>query len=261
VDYAALVDDLADEHDALDALVATIDEQRWLIETPSPGWTVRDQIGHLAYYDEASALAAQDPDRFRADDSRVPRGTREPDQLARSRAMAGAEVLAWWRRARASMLDAFRALGPKARLPWYGPDMSATTFVTARVQETWGHGQDVADALGVAWTDTDRLRHVAHLGVITRGYSFGNQGRAVPATDVRVELTSARGAVWAWGDARAVNRVRGRARDFCLVVTRRRHVADTELVVEGPVATEWMSIAQAFAGPAGDGRRPGQFSR
>ena len=170
--------------------------------------------------------------------------------------IAGAEVLAWWRRARAGELAAFRALEPKTRLPWFGPDMSVASFVTARVEETWGHGQDVADALGVAWTDTDRLRHVAHLGVITRGYSFTNQGRPAPTADVRVELTSARGVAWTWGEAGATNRVRGPAVDFCRVVTRRRHVADTRLVARRSAAEEWLRIAQAFAGPPTDGRAP-----
>ncbi len=261
LDYRALCDDLIAEHDALDRLVADLDERAWSLPTPAPGWTARDQIGHLAYYDEASALAARDPDAFRTDDARVPREGREREQLARGRALSGGDLLAWWRRARGEMLAAFRRLDGKARLPWYGPEMSAASFVTARLEETWGHGQDVADALGVAWTDTDRLRHVAHLGVITRGYSFANQGREAPSDDVRVELTNASGAPCAWGDDRAPNRVRGSMRDFCLVVTRRRHVADTDLVVEGPVATAWMTIAQAFAGPPGEGRKPGQFGR
>ena len=259
MDYQTLCDDLEAEQQALDDLVASVDPSRWLIETPSPGWTVRDQIAHLAYSDDVAAHAARDPDGFRRDLARRPREERQADQLARGRALAGPDVLAWWRRARADELAAFRALESKTRLPWFGPDMSVASFVTARVEETWGHGQDVADALGAAWTDTDRLRHVAHLGVITRGYSFTNQGRPAPSEDVRVELTSARGAAWAWGDAGATNRVRGPAIDFCRVVTRRRHVADTRLVVEGPVATAWMTIAQAFAGPAGEGRRPGQF--
>jgi uncharacterized protein (TIGR03084 family) len=260
MDYEALCDDLAAEQEALDRIVAGIDARQWLIETPSPGWTVRDQIAHLAYSDEVAEHAARDPDGFRRDLARRPREVRQADQLARGRALAGPDVLAWWRRARADEVTAFRKLGPRVRLPWFGPDMSAASFVTARVEETWGHGQDVADALGVAWTDTDRLRHVAHLGVITRVYSFTNQGRPAPTDDVRVELTSARGVQWTWGDVAATNRVRGRAIDFCRVVTRRRHVADTRLVVEGPVASAWMTVAQAFAGPPGAGRQPGQFS-
>lgn len=259
MDYETLCDDLDAEQQALDDLVVGIDDRQWLLATPSPGWTVRDQIAHLAYSDEAAAHAARDPDGFRRELAHRPRELRQAEQLTLGRALAGAQVLGWWRRARAEELAAFRALGAKARLPWFGPDMSAMSFVTARVEETWGHGQDVADALGKPWTDTDRLRHVAHLGIITRGYSFTNQGRPAPADDVRVELRSARGDEWVWGDAGAAHRVRGPAIDFCRVVTRRRHVADTRLVVEGRVAIEWMTIAQAFAGPPGDGRRPGDF--
>ena len=172
-----------------------------------------------------------------------------------------AELLRRWRVARAGMLGALRALGARTRLPWFGPPMSALTFGSARLQETWGHGQDVADALGVERVATDRLRHVAHLGVLTRAYSFTNQGRPAPAVEVRVELVSPGGSRWTWGPADAADRVTGPALDFCLVVTRRRHVADTDLVVEGPVASTWMEIAQAFAGPPGSGRRPGQFPR
>lgn len=261
VDHLPLCDELAAEHDALDRLVAPLDAQAWATPTPAPRWTVHDQIGHLAYYDEASALAARAPDAFSAGDVALPQNEREALQLARGRAMSPAEMLAWWRRVRTDMLAAFRAVPRRARLPWYGPSMSVASFVTARLEETWAHGQDVADALGVEWTDSDRLRHVAHLGVITRRYSFENRGRAAPPDDVRVELTGASGAAWTWGETTAANRIRGRARDFCLVVTRRRHVSDTGLVVEGPVATAWMSIAQAFAGEPGDGRRPGQFRR
>jgi uncharacterized protein (TIGR03084 family) len=119
----------------------------------------------------------------------------------------------------------------------------------------------VADALGVTRAATERLRHVAHLGVITRGFSFTNQARPAPAEDVRVELRSPTGAPWIWGDPHAANRVAGPALDFCLVVTRRRHVADTRLDVRGPVAEEWMLRAQAFAGPPGPGRKPGQFPK
>jgi uncharacterized protein (TIGR03084 family) len=219
---------------------------------------VRDQIAHLAYSDVSARLAVTDAEAWRRE-FLVGRADREQRQREAGRSRGPTELLAWWRESRRAMLDAFRPLDRRARLPWFGPPMSALTFATARLEETWGHGQDVADALGVRRVDTDRLRHVAHLGVLTRGYSFVNQGRPAPTDDVRVELTSPGGETWTWGDASARNRVRGSARGFCLVVTRRRHIADTDLVAEGPVARRWMEIAQAFAGPPGSGRRPGQF--
>ncbi len=115
--------------------------------------------------------------------------------------------------------------------------------------ETWSHGQDVADALGAEWPATDRLRHVAHIGVSTRGWSYVNRGEAVPEGDVRVELTAPSGAVWTWGSEDAENRVSGAALDFCLVATQRRHLDDVSLETTGDLARGWMEIAQAFAGP------------
>ena len=257
---SALCDDLEAEHAALDALVADLEASRWDTPTPAQGWTIRDQIAHLACSDVAARLAAADAAGW-ACEIALSREERERRQLETARRRSPGELLAWWRESRRAMLAALRSLDRSARLPWYGPPMSALTFTSARLEETWGHGQDVADALGIRRPDTDRLRHIAHLGVLTRAYSFTNQGRRAPSADVRVELTSPGGEKWVWGAETADNRVTGSARGFCLVVTRRRHVADTDLVAEGPVAREWLEIAQAFAGPPGAGRRPGQFRR
>jgi uncharacterized protein (TIGR03084 family) len=138
--------------------------------------------------------------------------------------------------------------------------MSPASFITARLMETWSHGLDVADAVGRASPDTDRLRHVAYLGVRTRAYSYTVRGKEQPPTPVRVELTAPSGETWVFGDADAADVIRGTATDFCRVVTQRRHLSDTNLEIHGPAAEEWMAIAQAFAGPPGQGRRPGEFA-
>ena len=70
----------------------------------------------------------------------------------------------------------------------------------------------------------------------------------MPAAPVRVELTLPSGAGWAAGEDGAAECVRGTAEEFCLVVTQRRNLADTALIVEGPATAEWMAIAQCFAG-------------
>ena len=155
------------------------------------------------------------------------------------------------------MVDVFRALDPKTRLPWYGPAMAAPSFATARLMETWAHGQDIADTFGIVRTPTDRLKHVAHIGVRARAFSYVTNGREVPADDIRVALISPNGETWSWNDdAGDDNTVTGPALDFCLLVTQRRNVADTALVVTGPLAEDWLGIAQAFAGPPGSGRAP-----
>jgi uncharacterized protein (TIGR03084 family) len=250
--------DLQAEHEALDVIVGGLDASGWDVPTPAEGWAVRDQISHLAYFDGTAVLAATDPDRF-ADHLAVALGDLEgaiTEPVRRGRAMAPEELLAWWRAGRVELLDALRPLDPGARLPWYGPPMAARSFATARLMETWAHGQDVVDALGASRPPTDRLRHIAHIGVRTRSFSYAVRGMAAPEGDVRVELTPpAGGEPWTWGDS-ATDRVRGPALDFCLLVTQRRHRDDTALEVTGPMAAEWMGIAQAFAGPPGPGRAP-----
>jgi uncharacterized protein (TIGR03084 family) len=133
--------------------------------------------------------------------------------------------------------------------------MSAMSFATSRLMETWAHGQDIADGLDVATVPTARLRHVAELGVRTRGFSFTARGQRAPDVDVRVELDAPDGSLWMWGTS-DVDVVRGPARDFCLVVTQRRHPSDTALEISGDVARAWIAIAQAFAGPPTDQRPP-----
>jgi len=252
--------DLVAEQASLDELVAGLSPNQWAVPTPAPGWTVADHVGHLAWFDARAAMAVTDPEGF----SRLARSDLEADDpmeahLARSRSLSPAGLLAWWRKERRRLAAALARLEPGRRLAWYGPEMGARSFVTARLMEAWAHGQDVADALGRRRAPTDRLRHVAHLGVATRRYSYLARGLQPPVSGVYVELASPSGGRWEWGWPGEADQVRGPAEDFCLVVTRRRHLDDTALEVRGEGARTWMAVAQAFAGPPGPGRAPGQF--
>ncbi len=253
----AICDDLEAEHAALDAVLADISEAEWNTDTPAEGWTIKDQISHLAYFDETGTAAATDADRFRAGAAELmenPRGVDAAGDIGR--AMTGAEVLDWWRTARTSMVEAFRKLDAKDRLPWYGPDMGARSFATARLMETWAHGQDIIDTLGVDREATDRLRHVAHIGVGARRFAYMVNSLELPEPGVYVELTAPSGETWTWGDPEWKDSIKGDALDWCLLVTQRRHLDDTTLEVSGNAAAEWASIAQSFAGPPGGGREP-----
>ncbi|HEY1279823.1 MAG TPA: TIGR03084 family metal-binding protein [Acidimicrobiales bacterium] len=256
----AITADLAAEHEALDVVVRDRPDADWAVPTPAPGWAVRDQIAHLWYFDGTAVLAATDPEAFKATTTALlaagPDAALEP-----SRRLRPAELLTAWRQGRAELLEVLARLDPSARIPWYGPAMAARSFATARLMETWAHGQDVVDALGVTREPTDRLRHVAHIGVRARPFSYAVRGLEVPAGEVHVALDPPGGGErWTWNNPASPDRVTGPALDFCLVVTQRRHPADTTLAVEGPLATDWIAIAQAFAGPPGEGRRPGQFA-
>ena len=256
-EYEALCADLAAEHAALDKIVAGLPEADWHRATPAVGWTIQDQIVHLALTDQAAAFAAAEPERFAEYRARTPEARAE--QLDTAGALAPPELLTLWREHRERLLAALRGVEARARIVWFGPPMSAMSHATARLMETWAHGQDVVDALAIDRPPTHRLKHIAHLGVRTRAYSYGMRGLPAPETDVLVELRGPDDEVWRWGDPGAPDQVRGSALDFCLVVVQRRHVDDTDLQCRGSRAREWLLIAQAFAGQAGEGRQPGQF--
>jgi uncharacterized protein (TIGR03084 family) len=248
-----LCDDVAAEHEALDAVVA--ESADWDLATPADGWSIRDAISHLWFFDQRALLALTDADAFAADAERL-LATGVDASVEPGRSMSRDELLTAWRSDREGLVAYARTVQPSTRVPWYGPPMAARSFLTARLMETWAHGQDVVDALGVERAPTTRLRHVAHIGVRARPYSYVVNGRILPDADVRVELDAPDGTTWSWGDDASTDRVAGPALDFCLLVTQRRHLDDVSLTIEGDGAREWMSFAQAFAGPAGPGREP-----
>jgi uncharacterized protein (TIGR03084 family) len=233
-----LLDDLAAEHAALDAVVAPLDPAAWDRATPSPGWAIRQQIAHLTYFDEQAALTVTDPAAYEAGRDAALADLDSFDTAGPYGADPGVALLERWRAGRAALLAAFDGVDPKARLPWYGPPMSARSFLTARLMETWAHGVDVTDALGLAPSSSDRLRHIAHLGVVTRGWSYAVRGVEAPAAEVFVSLVAPSGALWTWGGAEQPDRVEGGALDFCLVVSQRRALGDTGLRAEGAAAAE-----------------------
>jgi uncharacterized protein (TIGR03084 family) len=261
-DLSALVADLAAETVALRALTDPLDEGGWRLDTPAVGWTIADQVGHLAHFDDVAILSAIDPDTFRVEVARVvAAGGVDPDEIAASyRHLEPAEVKAWFDRARPGLLAVFGRLDPTLRVPWFGPDMSVASALTARLMETWAHGQDIADALGVRRRVTDRIVHL--VGFAVRTWDFGYQARGLTTPDVqfRFDIVAPSGTVWTFGPADAANRIDGPAEDFCLLVTRRRHPDDLSVRATGPEAVRWLPIAQAYRGPAGQGRRPGQFA-
>ncbi|MFI9590179.1 TIGR03084 family metal-binding protein [Nonomuraea sp. NPDC052265] len=250
---AGLLADLRAETDSLEALLAPLRPADWETPTPAEGWAVRDQVSHLAWFDDAAVLSVTDPAAFR---DLAARAGSVDDLAAASRGMPPRELHAWFRAARARSLEAFGTLDARVRVPWFGPAMSGASFVTARLMETWAHGQDVADGLGLTREPTERLRHVALLGCRARPYSFAARGLPEPAGPVRVELTTPGGDLWTAGPADASAVVRGPMLDFCLLVTQRVHLSDTALEAAGEPARAWLEIAQAFAGPPGKGRPP-----
>ncbi|MDG3009128.1 TIGR03084 family protein [Rhodococcus sp. D2-41] len=254
--------DLAAEGEDLDGLVSSLSADGWTIPTPAQGWDIAHQIAHLAWTDHVALLSATDPDAFAA---QVTLAWQNPTGFVDEAAATGAtappdRLLDGWRTGRKALLEALRAYPAGEKLQWFGPPMSVASMATGRIMETWAHGQDVADALGVTRLPTARLKHVAHIGIRARDFSYAVHEQTPPDQQFRVELTAPDGTVWTWGPDDARQSVTGPALDFCLLVTQRRHRDDLALTATGPDATHWLTLAQAFAGGAGTGREKGQFA-
>ena len=252
----AVVDDLYAESEALDALVAPLMPEQWTLVTPAPGWTIAHQIGHLWWTDRVALLSITDEPAFDAlvVGAQATVTTFVDDGAAEAAELPPAELLAAWRLTRADLHAALRTVPDGRKLHWFGPPMSGTSMATARLMETWAHGVDVADTLGVPVQGSPRLKSIAHLGVRTRDFAFHVHGLTPPAEAFRVELSAPDGAEWTWGPVDAAQQVRGSALDFCYLVTQRRPRADLDVTADGPDAQVWLTIAQAFAGPPGVGR-------
>lgn len=260
-DTTLLIADLDAEGAELDAIVASLAPADWIRDTPAVGWTIADQIGHLAWTDDVArdavgtatgdeAAAARFSDRMA---TAAQHGMAIVDIGAHEwAALEPGVLLDRWRAGRAGVAELLAKVPAGVKIPWFGPPMSAASMVTARLMETWAHGCDVADTFGIERPATDRLRAIAHLGVRTRDFAFRVRGLEPPTEEFRVEITGPNGDVWTWGPDDAAQRVTADALAFCRLVTQRGDAS--EVHAEGADARTWLTIAQAFAGPPGPGR-------
>lgn len=245
--------DFKDESDALHNVLAPLATADFDVPTQFNGWTINNILQHLHHFNILADLSLNDSDAFVAEYKKVADLRAKVGFVACSDelldGLKGEELLNAWRAYVADMTPRFAAADPKRRVKWAGPDMSARSSITARLMETWAHGQEIYDLLGVARVNTNRIRNIAHLGVNTFGWTFANRGEPIPQPMPHVVLQAPSGETWEWGEASRAERVEGLAEQFCQVVCQTRNIADTGLQVSGPVATEWMSKAQCFAGP------------
>jgi uncharacterized protein (TIGR03084 family) len=257
-----LCTDLSAEYDELAGLCAGFTPAQWNLPTGFFHWTPWDEIAHLLYFDKTATQALTDAEGFAAHARELNTFMAEGKHISalcrqEYGHLDGPALLATWRPVYAALVARLAAYDPKARLPWYGPTMSARSFATARLMECWAHGQDVWDAVRRKRPVHARLKHIAHLGVTTFGWSFVVRGQQPPGPPPYVELEGPGGEPWTWGDPSHDESVRGPALDFCLVVTQRRHPQDTHLRITGATANAWMAVAQCFAGEAATGPAPG----
>ncbi len=256
--------DFRDESEALYGLLEPHTDDVFGKATQFKGWTIDDVLVHLHFWNRAADLSLRNEGAFDilyGDLSAQMEQGKTMRQVENAWAaemnLSGRALLDAWRAFYLEMSGHFAQANPKARVKWAGPDMSVRSSITARLMETWAHGQEVYDTLGVERVNTDRIRNIAHLGMNTFGWTFMVRGLDIPSNVPYVRLTAPSGTVWEWNEPQADNRVEGSAVEFCQVVTQVRNIADTTLSVTGETATRWMSMAQCFAGPPEPPPAPG----
>lgn len=257
-----VISDLTADGAELDRLVADLAPSRWSLPTPAPGWTIAHQVAHLTMVFNLAELAAADAAGFQAMTTRMGGdfdaavNTAIADQVSEP----PEKLFERWRKQRAATDAALAAAPPDRPVPWLVNPLPPGVLAAAGMMELFGHGQDIADTLSVRRQHTDRLRHLVGFAVRTRDFGYLSRGMTPPEEDFRFEIVAPSGALWEFGPADAAQRISGPAIDLCLLVTRRRHHADLAVTATGVDAERWLELAQAYRGPAGPGRAPGQFA-
>ena len=257
-----ICEDLRAETDEFYAFLKTLDEKDWETPTLFMNWTPWDIVAHLHFFDEVSLASLAGKDEFAASQKSLMEGMTAglsgQEQAQRALGEYDAEaLLERWKSFDDDMASKLGESDPKRRLPWFGPDMGVQMFTTARYMETWSHAQAIYDLKKVERKHTDRIKNIVAIGIKTFGWTFVNRKLEVPGPAPYVRLTAPSGEIWEYNDPSDDERIEGTAVDFCLTVTQVRNVKDTDLVVVGDVAGQWMEIAQCFAGGPIDPPKPG----
>jgi uncharacterized protein (TIGR03084 family) len=245
--------DFHTESSALAALIAPLSEAAFEKPTQFKGWTINMVLRHLQVWNIAADLALSDGaafDAFLGEMATGIQGGRLPDfEAAYLDRLGGQKLCTRWVQQFETMTPRFAAADPKHRVKWVGPDMSVISAITARLMETWAHGQAIYDVLGVDRIDEDRIGNIVRLGVNTYGWTWKNRRMDAPGPMPVLRLIAPSGVLWEYGEPSDSGIIEGSATAFCQVVTQCRNVADTALKVYGDVAQQWMAAAQCFAGP------------
>jgi len=250
-----LAKDFQDESEALHALVAPLDDEALDQPTAFKGWTISTVVRHLHIWNLAAGMSLRGDGSFEAYYARLAehlgKGGKLPSfELEWLDGLNGRALVAAWREGFTATAASFATCDPSQRVKWAGPDMSARSSLTARLMETWAHGQEVYDVLGEVRRNGDRIRNIVVLGNNTYGWTFKVRSEEPPQPRPHLRLTAPSGEIWTYNDPSNAELIEGLAEEFCQVVTQTRNIADTSLRVIGPNAANWMSKAQCFAGAA-----------
>jgi uncharacterized protein (TIGR03084 family) len=239
-----ILSDLVAEQQFLDQSLQRIPIKLWDKVTPAKPWTVRDTIAHLADFAELAADALTGGDRVKEYQNATDLDALRQRAIEKGRSMRPQDVIEWWRAGRAKVVEPLSHMSADDRVEWIAGDMSAKTFATFRLMETWAHGLDIYQALDIEVEDTPRIRHVCWLGWKTLPYAFKNAG--LDYSPIRVEVIGPGYAKWVYGPEDAEDVIKGPASDWARIVVRRLPPDKARLKVTGEAAAKALEVAQAF---------------
>ena len=239
-----ILSDLVAEQQFLDQSLQRIPIKNWDRVTPSKPWTVRDTISHLADFADLAADTLLGGEKVKEWQKAGDLDVLRQRAIDRGRGMRPQDVIEWWRGGRAKVVEPLSHMTEHDRVEWIEGTMSARTFATFRLMETWAHGLDIYKALEIEVEDTARIRHVCWLGWKTLPYAFKAAG--LDYSPVRVEVIGPGYAKWVYGPEDTDDLIKGSASDWARVVVRRIKPKEVRLKVTGDTAQKAVEVAQAF---------------
>ena len=251
-----IISSIRDEALTIHSLLLSLNQLDWKAETLFKAWSPEIIVSHLLYFDRMTIYSLNDKDMFNREASFLfqafssEKNSLERAKLVRDRMAINDQdsMIEAWMKSNHEMTKIFLSVNPEQRCQWFGPDMSARMFMIARYMETWSHAQAIYDLMGQKRTYTDNIEHIVQIGVKTFKWTFRNRKLKVPEIFPHIELRSPSGGKWTYNDPNDEESIKGKASDFCHVVTQNRNIKDTTLEVNGKISEHWMSIAQCFAG-------------
>ena len=255
-----IISSIRNEALSIESLLIDLDPLTWSKETSFKSWSPEIIISHLLYFDRMTIYSHQDKDKFNREASFLFKAfSNETNSLIRAKLVFDrlaiheqSSMIDAWKKSNQEMTTIFQGVDPDERCQWFGPDMSARMFMIARYMETWSHTQAIYDLLNLDRDYTDDIEHIVQIGIKTFKWTFRNRKLDVPEIFPYLELISPSGDIWSFNDINNMESIKGKASDFCHVVTQNRNIKDTDLEVNGKISEHWMSIAQCFAGEPED---------
>ncbi len=134
-------------------LCGNLTEAEWKTPTDCPGWTVQDQISHLAG-SETGILGDPDPEHTPSDEvlahTRSDQGRRNEIVVDFRRPWPGAQVLSDFRAKTARRIEFLRTRSDAdfaAEMPTPIGQAPMSEFISVRIMDAWVHEQDIRRAL------------------------------------------------------------------------------------------------------------------